>query len=117
MTSWSMTDAVRSWNWSGCEGKPVTVEVYTDAEEAALYVNGALVERREVGLEKKARVLFETVYTPGVLETVVYKEGKETGRDRIETAGSAGPDYGCRGYPADSCGRQRYCLCGNQHDG
>lgn len=89
MTSWSMTDAVRSWNWSGCEGKPVTVEVYTDAEEAALYVNGALVERREVGLEKKARVLFETVYTPGVLETVVYKEGKETGRDRIETAGSA----------------------------
>lgn len=71
------------------EGKPVTVEVYTDAEEAALYVNGALVERREVGLEKKARVLFETVYTPGVLETVVYKEGKETGRDRIETAGSA----------------------------
>lgn len=54
-----------------------------------MYVNGALLERREVGLEKKARVMFETVYTPGVLETVVYKDGKETGRDRIETAGSA----------------------------
>nr|WP_308625084.1 glycoside hydrolase family 2 TIM barrel-domain containing protein [uncultured Eisenbergiella sp.] len=86
MSSWSMTNAVRSWNWSGYEGRPVTVEVYTDAEEAALYVNGVLLEKKEVGKEKKARVLFETVYTPGILETVVCRDGIETGRDRIVTA-------------------------------
>ncbi|MFQ7650287.1 MAG: glycoside hydrolase family 2 TIM barrel-domain containing protein [Roseburia hominis] len=27
-TQWSMSDAVRSWNWNGYEGKPVKVEVY-----------------------------------------------------------------------------------------
>ena len=89
MTSWSMTNAVRSWNWSGYEGKPVTVEVYTDAEEAALYVNGEFLEKKAAGQEKKARVLFETVYTPGILEVAVYQDGTETGRDRIVTADSS----------------------------
>ena len=45
-----------------------------------------LLEKKEVGKEKKARVLFETVYTPGILETVVCRDGIETGRDRIVTA-------------------------------
>ena len=53
MTSWSMTNAVRSWNWSGYEGKPVTVEVYTDAEEAALYVNGEFLEKRRPDRKRK----------------------------------------------------------------
>ena len=44
MTFWSMTDAVRSWNWAGYEGKPVIVEVYADADEAELYVNGELLK-------------------------------------------------------------------------
>lgn len=86
MTNWSMTDAVRSWNWNGYEGKPVTVEVYTDAEEAELIVNGKLVERKKVGETKKYMVLFETVYEPGTLEVVVYSDGSEAGRDVIVTA-------------------------------
>ncbi len=87
MTQWSLTDAVRSWNWPGSEGKPVTVEVYADADEAALFLNGELIEKKAVGVEKKDRVLFETVYRPGTLKVVVYKDGTETGSDSIETAG------------------------------
>ncbi|MCM1124475.1 MAG: DUF4982 domain-containing protein [Eubacterium sp.] len=86
MTNWSMTDAVRSWNWSGYEGKPATVEVYTDAEEAELFVNGKSVERKKVGETQKDIALFETVYEPGMIEVVVYCDGKETGRDKIMTA-------------------------------
>ena len=86
MTNWSMTDAVRSWNWSGYEGKPVTVEVYTDAEEAELFVNGTSVGRKTVGETKKAQVFFETVYEPGTLEVAVYRNGLEDGRDVIVTA-------------------------------
>ena len=26
-----MTDAIRSWSWSGCGGNPAIVEVYTTA--------------------------------------------------------------------------------------
>ncbi|MBQ7994587.1 MAG: DUF4982 domain-containing protein [Solobacterium sp.] len=85
-TDWCFTDALRSWNWPGYEGKPVTLEAYTDAEEAELYINGRLIERKSVGTEKKAVVLFETVYMPGTAEIVVYSAGRERGRDRIITA-------------------------------
>jgi len=88
-TNWCMTDAVRSWNYEGQEGKSVTVEVYADAEEAELFVNGRSVGRKPVGEEKKARVLFETVYEPGTLSVVAYKNGIASGTDEIVTAQKA----------------------------
>ena len=86
MTSWSMTNSVHSWNWSGYEGQPVTVEAFTNGDEAALYVNGQLIERKAVGEKKSCIAYFETVYTPGTLELAAYKDGVETGRDIIVTA-------------------------------
>lgn len=88
LTNWIMTDAVRSWNFSGQEGKTVAVEVYTDAEEAELFVNGRSVGKKKVGEVKKAQVLFETVYEPGVVRVVAYRGGKECGADEIVTAGA-----------------------------
>lgn len=104
MTFWSLTDAVRSWNWKGCEGKPITVEVYADADEAELFVNGKSVERKKIGEKKKFIAYFETTYEPGEVEAVVYKNGVETGRDKIVTASDdvqikACADRGC--VPAD----------------
>ncbi len=86
MTNWSMTNAVRSWNWKGYEGKPVTVEVYTDADEAELLVNGKSAGKKKVGETRKYIAYFETTYEPGAVEVVVYKNGEETGRDVISTA-------------------------------
>lgn len=86
MTGWSMTNAVRSWNWEGWEGKPVLIEVYSDAQEVEFYQNGKLVEKKKVGEKKKFQVFFETIYEPGKIEVVAYTEGKEVGRDYIESA-------------------------------
>ena len=86
MTQWSMTNAVRSWNWNGYEGKPVKVEVYANADEAELIVNGNVVEKKKVGENKKYIAIFDTVYQPGVVEVVAYKDGAEVGRDRLVTA-------------------------------
>ena len=33
-------DTVGSWSWAGAEGKPVTVEVYSDADEVELLLDG-----------------------------------------------------------------------------
>lgn len=85
-TDWCFSDAVHCWNWEGYEGKPVTVEAYTDAQEAALHLNGRLLEKKQVGTEKKDVVWFETIYEPGILEIVAYRDGVETGRDCIVTA-------------------------------
>lgn len=86
MTNWSMTDAVHSWNWKGYEGEPITVEVYADADEAELLINGKLIETKRIGVEKKAQAFFETIYMPGTLEVVTYKDAVEVGRDSIVTA-------------------------------
>ncbi len=89
MSPWCVTDAVRSWNWSGFEGRPVTVELYTDADEAELYQNGQLLERKKVVGSRKCMTSFELLYEPGTLEAVVYKDGRESGRDVLTTAGRA----------------------------
>ena len=85
-TSWGMTDAVRSWNWRSFVGKAITVETYANADEVELLLNGEAIERKKVGEVKKYLTLFETVYYPGVLELIAYRDGKKCGRDRIVTA-------------------------------
>ena len=87
MSSWGFSDAVRSWTWRGFEGKGIVVEVYADADEVELIVNGASVGRKKVEGDKRCRVLFDTVYAPGRIEAVAYKDGVETGRDALLTAG------------------------------
>lgn len=86
MSQWSMTDSVRSWNWEGFENQPVTVEVYTPAEEAELYINKKLITRKKVGEEKKAVVTFETIYVPGEIKVITYNGGLEAESDSIVTA-------------------------------
>lgn len=83
---WTLSDAVRSWNHTGYENKRIVVEVYADADEIQLLLNGEEMSREQVGKVKKNMVLFDTTYVPGVLEAVAYKDGKETGRDLLRTA-------------------------------
>lgn len=90
-TQWAMTDALRSWNWKGYEGKPVRVEVYSDAEEVELLINGESVGRKQPGSDadaenKKNMAVFHTVYQPGQIEAVAYCDGKEVSRDLLKTA-------------------------------
>ena len=85
-TQWSMSDAVRSWNWNGYEGKPVKVEVYAAADEVEMLINGQRVERKKVGETKKYITIFDTTYHAGKVEVIAYSDGKECGRDEILTA-------------------------------
>ena len=62
-SGWSFTDAVASWSWPGFEGQPVTVEVYADADEVELLVNGEPVGRAPAGDDARVPREFETTYT------------------------------------------------------
>ncbi len=86
MSPWCMTDAIRCWNFAGYEGKPVVVEVYADADEAELIINGRSVGKAVIGTEKKFIAHFDTVYEPGELTVITYKDGVEQGSDTIKTA-------------------------------
>jgi len=85
-TPWSWSDAVSSWSWSGHEGAPVTVEVYADADEVELVLNGRSAGRRPSGKAHRYKAEFETVYEPGLLEAVAWRAGAEVGRTALRSA-------------------------------
>ncbi|MDQ0644161.1 glycoside hydrolase family 2 TIM barrel-domain containing protein [Microbacterium murale] len=86
-TPWSWDDVVTSWTWGVAEGSPVTVDVYADADEVALYLNGALLARTVVGDPLPLIARFETEYRPGELIAVSYSDGVEIARASLRTAG------------------------------
>jgi hypothetical protein len=69
-TPWVMSDAVSVWNWPGCEGRRVVVEVYSAAETVELFLNGKSLGKQSAGQSHDYRALFETVYEPGELRAV-----------------------------------------------
>ena len=83
---WAWSDSIASWTWPGSEGAPVTVEVYSDADEVELFVNGRSLGRKPVGDSHRFRAEFEAVYQPGELLAIAYADGTETGRHRLRSA-------------------------------
>lgn len=83
---WAWSDAVATWTWPGHQGAPVTVEVYSDAEEVELLCNDVSFGRRPVGVKHKFRTEFEIVHEPGELVAVAYRDGIETGRTALRSA-------------------------------
>ncbi|MDR0849182.1 MAG: DUF4982 domain-containing protein [Propionibacteriaceae bacterium] len=86
-TPWSWSDSISSWTWEGFEGKPIKVEVYADADEVELTLNGVCVGQARVGENMAFRADFDTVYQPGELTAVAMREGRETGRFTLISAG------------------------------
>jgi hypothetical protein len=80
---WRGTNAIASWAWRGCEGNPAVVEVYADAAEAELSLDGVSLGRKSL---INCRASFNTQYQPGNLTAVVYDEtGKEVSRSTLFT--------------------------------
>ena len=87
-TAWMFKDNVESWTWPGYEGKPAVVDVYADAEEVELFINGKSVGKKPAGEEHSYTATYELLYAPGELEAVAYNDSKEIGRYKIRTASS-----------------------------
>ena len=85
--SWRFTDAIHSWTWPGCENRKAAVDVYSDADQVELFING-----RSLGKMKPAEYVasFELPYETGEIMAVAYsKSGEMTGTDALNSAGSA----------------------------
>lgn len=86
-TAWMYKDNIASWTWPGYEGKPAFVDIYADAEEVELLLNGRSLGRKPAGEEHDFTATYELAYEPGELTAVSYVDGKETGRCSLTTAG------------------------------
>jgi beta-galactosidase len=85
---WRGTNAIDSWSWPGCEGRAALVEVYADAAQVELLLNGRSLGRKPAGDARDFKAVFKTPYQPGELTAVAYdKDGQATGRTTLKTAG------------------------------
>lgn len=85
-TPWMIKDNISSWTWPGFENKPAIVDIYSDAQEVELFLNGKSLGKKAAGEENKFTTTFETTYEPGELTAVSYIDGIETGRFALVTA-------------------------------
>lgn len=86
-TPWMYKDNIASWTWPGYEGKTASVDIYADAQEAELFLNGRSLGRKPAGEAHEFTATYEVPYEPGELTAVSYEKGKETGRFTLMTAG------------------------------
>lgn len=85
-TSYLWTDTIESWSFDGCEGKPTWIDVYTDAAEAEVFVNGFSLGRTPV-VDFFAK--FPAAYEAGEVLAVGYDaDGHELYRNTLATARS-----------------------------
>jgi beta-galactosidase len=87
------------------EGKPIPVMVYTNADEAELFLNGKSLGRKKqfsepvelpvgtsVNAEKKMmskyRLMWQVPYAPGSIKAVAYQAGKPVATEETKTAGA-----------------------------
>ena len=87
-----MAHILPHWNWKGREGEVTPVYVFTSGDEGELFLNGKSLgrQKKQPGVWDRAyRLRWDDVrYAPGLLEVVVYKDGREWARDTVKTTGA-----------------------------
>lgn len=85
-SAWIWKDEIASWTWNGYEGKPAVVNVYADADEVELFLNGRSLGRKPAGEENGYLASYEMSYEPGVLSAAGYRAGVTAGICELATA-------------------------------
>lgn len=91
VSMWGFPYVLRNWNYEGLEGHPTELVVFSNADEAEVFVNGKSIGRKPVSKERPFpySVRFETTFQPGEVIAVSYQNGKEVSRATLVTTGSA----------------------------
>lgn len=92
-SDYDMVHILPHWNWKGHEGDTIPVFVYTNGDEAELFLNGQSLGKQakkpqSVTSKERYRLMWmDVVYKPGELKAVAYKHGKVIGEATVNTAG------------------------------
>ena len=73
------------WNLQGHEGDSIDVWVYSNCDEVQLTVNGRNLGRQS--MPKNGHLSWKTVYRPGTVKAVGYKNGRKVLVRTVETTG------------------------------
>ncbi len=75
------------WNWSGDEGKPIDVWVFSNHDEVELALNGKSLGRKK--MPKDGHLEWQVPYEPGTLVATGFRSGKQVQTSSVETTGTA----------------------------
>ncbi|MCR5323338.1 MAG: DUF4982 domain-containing protein [Lachnospiraceae bacterium] len=91
MTLWGFPGVRPSWNYEGWDNKPIKLVVYSNADEVELILNDKSLGKKAVSMERPmpCSACFETLYSPGKVEAISYKDGIEVSRDILCTTQKA----------------------------
>lgn len=84
---WGWPDESQCWNWSGQEGTPLQVSVYSRCEAVRLELNGTVIGEKPVSEATKLTAVFEVPYAPGELQAFGLKDGKVAAQTTLRTTG------------------------------
>jgi beta-galactosidase len=87
VSAWGWYDEFPSFTFTGNEGKPLQVHVYTKYDVVRLFLNGQLVGEQKVSPQTNLTATFTIKYEPGVLKAIGVKNGKAVDSVRLQTAG------------------------------
>ncbi|UVO53084.1 glycoside hydrolase family 2 TIM barrel-domain containing protein [Sphingomonas sp. SUN039] len=82
---WGWSDELQSWSWTGSEGKPLLVRLYSRGDRVELLLNGKQVGSKDLKPADKSKAEFSVAYAPGTLSAVAYRDGTVIGRRTLET--------------------------------
>lgn len=86
---WAWEDAISSWSWRVAPGTPLTVDVYSDAAEVELFLNGRSLGVQKVGSARRHSTSFEVPFQPGELRAVARRHGDAAEEFALRSAGDA----------------------------
>jgi beta-galactosidase len=82
-----MAHILPHWTWPERTGQVTPVHVFTSGDEGELFLNGKSLGRKKKGQYEYRLRWDDTVYEPGTLKVITYKDGKKWATDKIRTAG------------------------------
>ena len=88
VSGWGWPDEAQSWNWTGQEGKPLQVAVYSRCENVRLELNGKVIGEKPVSDATKLTAKFDVPYAPGELRAIGLIEGKAVAERILKTSGA-----------------------------
>lgn len=77
------------WNWPDRVGLVTPIHVFTNGDEAELFVNEKSQGRKKLGATEYRFRWNEVVYAPGEVRVVTYKDGVEWATSSVRTTGAA----------------------------
>jgi beta-galactosidase len=75
------------WNLKGHEGEEIEIWAYSNCDEVELIVNGKKLDRQK--MPRNGHLKWKTIYQPGKVVAIGYKNGKRILTETVETTNDA----------------------------